>query len=360
MGFLEQNLITGEMYWSDEVFRLYGVDPAAEPTMELALSLVHPDDREAVSKALQVATEGGEPHDMDHRMMRPDGTVIWVHGQTELVRDSEGNPERLLGTTVDITERRQSEQAILASSPLIALGEMSAAMGHELSQPLTVISAQAEGVELRLKRGMEIDQEQQLTWSTNTQECVERMRALLDHLRLFSQDRSREAKESVSLNDAVHGALFLTEAQLRSRGIELALSLGKDLSPILGDLYRLEQVLVNLISNARNALVEKQEEIARMQGGSAGREDWAMRLDIRTRQEGSELVAEVADNGTGVSGEYRSRIFDPFFTTRAQDRGTGLGLAISHAIVTDHAGVIECESREGGGTLFRVRLPVPA
>ena len=205
------------------------------------------------------------------------------------VLDGDGRPCRWIGGCTDITERRQAEQSLMQTSRLIALGEMAAGMAHELNQPLTVISALAEGMLLRLEEG-----------------------------------------------------------------IEVALELDPGLDPVLGDRYRLEQVLINLIHNARDAVETRHEDMP-----PSERADWHMRVDIRTRQHGDELVVEVEDNGVGMSEASRLQALEPFFTTKGPDRGTGLGLSISHAIVQDHGGEIECESREGEGTIFRVRLPLP-
>ena len=111
--------------------------------------------------------------------------------------------------------------------------------------------------------------------------------------------------------------------------------------------------MLNLISNARDALTEKCDQMS-----DSDRSDWVMRLAIRTRQEGDDVLVEMEDSGSGMDDETRKRLFEPFFTTKGPDKGTGLGLSISYAIVKDHGGQIECESQQGGGTRFRVRLPV--
>ena len=255
---------------------------------------------------------------------------------------------------LDLGERKQAEESLLQSSRLIALGQMAAGMAHELNQPLTVISAMAEGLQIRLDRGIGMSPERLRRWSGDVIEGVERMSTIIEHLRTFSRDRADEPKEQVALNDVVRAALTMTQAQLKTRGIEIALSLDESLVPVLGDQYRLEQVLINLIHNARDALEERWEQLS-----DADRADWQMRLDIRTRREEDRVVLGVQDNGAGMGEEARLQMLDPFYTTKGPDRGTGLGLSISHAIVKDHGGEIDCESQEGVGPVFRVRLPLP-
>jgi len=242
--------------------------------------------------------------------------------------------------------RKQAEESLLQSSRLVSLGQMAAGVAHELNQPLTTISLLAERVELRQQRGMEITAQMQAQWSREIVEQVDRMSGIINHLREFSRDRSQEPQDEVVANEVVAGALKMTGAQLKSRGIDVHLDLGGELPPVRGERFRLEQVVLNLIRNAQDA----------MEGNGDG---WEKTLAIRTRRRGGpdEVVIEVQDSGGGMSEEIRQLLFQPFFTTKEPDKGTGLGLSISHAIVRDHGGRVECESEEGVGSRFRVVLP---
>ena len=146
---------------------------------------------------------------------------------------------------IDITDRKHTEEMLVQSSRLIALGGMAAGLAHELNQPLTVITALAEGLQLRVERGLELPLERVLKWSRDTLASVERMSALIEHLRVFSRDRSAAPTETVALNEVVTGALSMTGEQLRSRAIEVTLALAEGLPSVLADRYRLEQVLLN-------------------------------------------------------------------------------------------------------------------
>ena len=251
------------------------------------------------------------------------------------------------GDLLQETLERKMEEALLESSRLVALGQMAAGMAHELNQPLTAISVIAEGTQLLLKQGIEIEPEAHLEWSGDLLVQVERMSNLIKHLRLFARDRSGEPKTEVAINGVVHDALQMIDAQLQNHGIELELELADDLPLVLANGHRLEQVVLNLVANARDALDEKEEGERHVQ--------------IRTRCEEEEeeawIVLEVEDTGGGISEEHQQRLFQPFFTTKDPDKGTGLGLSIAYAIAKDHGGTIECHSEKGAGTLFRVRLP---
>lgn len=243
--------------------------------------------------------------------------------------------------TAEIRQRTETEQALLRSSRLIALGEMSAGMAHELNQPLTVISALAEGLGLRLESGQEVTTERSLAWAQDILGQVERMRHVIEHLRLFSRDRSPELEEAVDLTAVVDAALSMCATQLRAHGVELSVDIDEGIPPVCGDAYALEEVLLNLLSNARDAL--------------EGREGARVRLRVAAVDGGVEV--EVADNGPGISAENQVRLFDPFFTTKDPDRGTGLGLSIAYAIARQHRGTLRCASTLGAGATFRLHLP---
>ncbi|MCC7265686.1 MAG: hypothetical protein IT369_24525 [Candidatus Latescibacteria bacterium] len=234
---------------------------------------------------------------------------------------------------------------LLHSSRLLALGEMAAGMAHELSQPLQVISAVVESAQLGLEAGHPPDLEHQQRGNQEVLEQVERMRRLIEHLRTFSRDRSEAPREQVQLNSVVAAALQVTRAQLQNHGIELVLELAPGLAPVWGDPYRLEEVLLNLIHNARDALDEQGA------GGAAGK-----RLVLRTWQRGGQVALEVEDTGKGLDEEERLRLFQPFFTTKPPGKGTGLGLSLAYAIVKDHQGELACHSQPGAGARFRVLL----
>lgn len=181
---------------------------------------------------------------------------------------------------------------------------------------------------------------------------VERMVGTVEHLRVFSRDTSMEADVRFSVNEMIHSSLGLAGTQLRSHGVALQLDLTEGLPPVSGHPHQMEQVMLNLLNNARDALDEKEQ---------SSRGEWergrTKGVWVRTWGEGDWVVIEVEDNGTGIDEAHQARLFEPFFTTKRADRGTGIGLSICHAIIQKHGGWIACESRKGEGTTFRVGLP---
>jgi PAS domain S-box-containing protein len=354
----------GEITFISEAVCRYGYavdDLLGRPILEL----FHPEDRKLVRSHIEEPRNGTPRSQSFEGRLLPKGVnyqqidasqmpVFLVH--IENLHTSSGEEEWLgtQGVARDITERKRGEEILLQSSRLVSLGQMAAGMAHELNQPLTAISVIAEGTQLLMKQGIEIAAEDYLEWSKDLLGQVERMSNLINHLRLFSRDYTEEKKEDVAINNVVRTALEMTSAQLQAHSISLGLELEKDLGPVLGNRHRLEQVVLNLVANARDALDEK-ERRRRQLGLQIGEK----RLQIRTRRGdcGEKILLEVEDTGQGINEEHQHQLFQPFFTTKEPDRGTGLGLSVSYAIVKDHGGNISCQSQEGKGSRFLVELP---
>ncbi len=251
-------------------------------------------------------------------------------------------------------ETRELEMQLLQSARLISLGQLAAGVAHELNQPLGAIATTAGDVWLRLVEGVDLPEARLKAMMEEVRHLVNRMSTTIDHLRVFSRDTSRQPGVLFAVNEAVERSLRLVRARLKSHGVVLHLEAAEPLPPVYGHPHLLEQVILNLVTNALDALDEKAAQEAAVHGPRE------KRLSITTREElegGRWVVVLVEDNGTGMDEECRQRVFEPFFTTKPADRGTGLGMSISYAIVKDHGGNITCESRKGEGTLFRVALP---
>jgi histidine kinase len=177
---------------------------------------------------------------------------------------------------------------------------------------------------------------------------VDRASKIIGHMREFGR-KSDVAKEKVQVNLVLRRAIEFFKQQLKLREIEVVEDLDEGLPPILADPNRLEQVFVNLLINARDAIEQKAEQ--------SGRKGELKRITLRTRVENWAVVIEVTDTGTGIPEALLDRIFEPFFTTKKVGKGTGLGLSISYGIVQDYDGTIKVESKEGKGATFIIRFP---
>ncbi len=231
---------------------------------------------------------------------------------------------------------KEAQAELVQSAKLAAVGTLAAGVAHELNQPLTVIRGYAQG----LLADASLDQEVRADLD-RIQAQTGRMAKIINHLRDFSR-QAKGTFEPVALNDVIEAAFSLLTQQLRLRNVRVVTDLDPGLPGIRGDRDQLEQVFINLIMNARDA----------MQPQNGGR------LTVTTRGADSFVEAIVADTGPGIPEGIRARIFDPFFTTKEVGQGTGLGLSVSYGILRDHGGEIRAETRPGWGAVFVVRLPM--
>jgi signal transduction histidine kinase len=235
----------------------------------------------------------------------------------------------------DITERAQLEEQLRISEKMASLGLLAAGVAHEVNTPLTGISSYTQ---MLLEKADPNDPRTQVLEKIEKQTF--RAARIVNGLLTLSRPSAAEASERapVNLNTVIGDVLSLLEHQLEKGSIKMRRELVA--GPVLVDGYefKLQQVFLNLLLNARDAMPS---------GG------W---LTIATRVEGDESVAEVADTGSGIQAEHLARIYDPFFTTKATGQGTGLGLSITYGIVREHGGAIHCDSVPGQGTRFTLRF----
>lgn len=238
----------------------------------------------------------------------------------------------------DVTSKRQYEVQLLQSGKLAAIGELAAGVAHELNNPLTAILGNSQ---ILLRKVDETDDTYFLL--EDIYQCGRRCKNIIQNLLTFSR-QDEYMFEKFSLNDAVETVLGLIGYQLRQQQIRLAVELDETLPLIEGNAQQIEQVIINLLINARDALLESDRA--------------EKRIIISTRHQDGFVQLTVEDNGTGIPEELHHEIFHPFFTTKRASKGTGLGLSVSHGIIESHGGKIELESEVGKGSKFTIKLPV--
>ncbi len=245
------------------------------------------------------------------------------------------------------TELETQRSLIFRADRLRSLGEMAAGIAHELNQPLVGVRGLAEHVLISLDRGWKVSDDKLRDRVGRIVEQADRMVHIIDHVRRFAREAGKPDSSSVTVNEVVSSGIGLVGAQLRSQDVVLKVDLAEDMPPVLANPFSLEEVLINLINNARDAVVNS----------SNGAEP---RISVRTSFNAGEarpLGIEVEDNGSGIPPDVLSKIWDPFFTTKDPDKGTGLGLSISRAIIEDFGGVIQIDTEDGRGTTVTISLP---
>jgi signal transduction histidine kinase len=244
----------------------------------------------------------------------------------------------------EVRKRQKQEQLLIQKSKLESLGRMAAGIAHEVNQPLGVISLAVQNLINKITTE-HADSHYIADKSDSIQDNIERIRKIIDHVRLFSRDQQATPLEPIDVCQTIQDALALTDIQSRNQNISIITALSSKPLSILGNRYRLEQVILNLISNAKDALDEKYDVY-----------DDAKRIAVKCHRSGSRVLLEIEDNGIGMEEQVLSHIYDPFFTTKSESHGTGLGLSICYGIVRDMNGSITCHSHKGEGTVMRLEF----
>ncbi|MCU0589341.1 MAG: ATP-binding protein [Syntrophobacteraceae bacterium] len=302
------------------------------------------EESEQQNLALELRTSGMLSH---ISQVTREGRSILVNLRTS--RSHYNERPALLVTASDIISILMVKPQLIQASKMATLGEMTAGIAHELNQPLSVIKTASSFLLTRAERGEAVQPGLLRAMIQEIDGHVDRASGMVHHIRDFAR-KSEIALEPVRVNEVIGSVLDIFSQQLSLRQIEVVRELAPDLPAVQADPNRLEQVLINLLINARDAIEEKQER----QTGVEPRE----RIVVRTSLDRDHVRIEVRDSGIGISEEVKGRIFEPFFTTKRAGKGTGLGLPISYGIVQDFRGHMELESVPDGGASFIVQIPV--
>jgi PAS domain S-box-containing protein len=284
------------------------------------------------------------------RHRHKDGSVMYVNIHS-CPREHLGE-DVIIANIADISDRIQAEAQLIQAGKMAILGEMSAGVAHELNQPLNAIRIGSDILKKIVARGNSIEPETADKVSTEIVAQVERAANIINHLREFGRISDQDELEKVDINKPIRDVFTLLGQQLKLRQIKVNMELDESLPPIVGVSNRLEQVFINLVMNARDAIEERRE--------SSPQEVQEGVLTIRTYLEKGKVVAVVRDNGNGIPERVKEKIFEPFFTTKEVGKGTGLGLSISYGIIKDYEGNIEVDSIPGGGSIFKITFPAIA
>jgi len=255
----------------------------------------------------------------------------------------------LMVTTSDITKRLEAEQQLIQASKMATLGEMATGVAHELNQPLSVIKTASRFFIRKIAKKEKIEDEILATMAAEIDSYVDRATKIINHMRQFGR-QSDVTLGKVQVNNVLKRALEILGQQLKVRGIEVVWDLAPDLPLVLADPDRLEQVFINLLINARDAIDEKWQSQPQPTGEK--------KITLRTSADDKVIIVEVIDTGPGIPESMRDRIFEPFFTTKKVGQGTGLGLSISYGIIKDCKGSIQAVSVKNEGAGFIIKFPI--
>ena len=340
------HVATNEITWSEELYRIFEFDRAARVTLQQIATRVHPEDAPLVQTMFDRARCDGIDLDYEHRLQMPDRSVKYLRVVANGTRDQDGRLE-YIGAVQDVTQRRLSEEALNTLRSELAhvarvtsLSALTASIAHEVNQPLLGITMNASTC-LRILTAdppnLELARE---TMGRAIRDC-QRASDVISRLRaLFAKKRC--TTELVDLSEATREVIALLNSELQRRGAMLHLGLVDDLPPVKGDRVQLQQVILNLLLNAAEAMTTI--------------DDRPRQLTIRTVRDGRERVRlSVQDAGVGLEPQDVDRLFDAFYTTKSS--GMGIGLSVSRSIIECHDGLLWAEANKGPGATFSFSLP---
>ncbi|TAV98381.1 PAS domain S-box protein [Rhizobium ruizarguesonis] len=338
--------LKGESTWSAETYNIFRLDPAQPLTHELVMTRIHPDDRERIERKLEKAICDREPWEAEFRLLMPDGSIRHVHCMTRVETDPEQEPE-VFGAIIDLTDRVNGEEAlrkaqadVVRMNRLTAMGAVTVSIAHEMNQPLMAIVTNAATCLSWLDRP-EPDLEEAKIAAERIVKEGKRAGDVLLNVRNMARN-SRPSIAMVDINEVVGDVLTMMRSELRSRQINASVSLSPTVGSIHGDKVQLQQVLLNLMLNAAEA----------MTGIEHGRT-----INVTSVDRGSHLMVQVEDNGHGLDPIASERIFEAFFSTKPE--GTGMGLPICRSIIEAHSGTLSARPRASGGSVFEFAIPYP-
>ncbi|MGA2081678.1 MAG: response regulator [Holophaga sp.] len=341
---------TGEVLWSDQMFRILGWEPGAVvPSVRRIMERTHADDRALFGRSLRRLVVGREVPPLDFRAMLPDGSIRHFHAILEAEPGPDGRPQRLRGTIQDVTERRNTEDAFRQAQKLESLGVLAGGIAHDFNNLLSAIGGNLELAQMNMR-----PEPGAAPFLTKIEKILKRASDLTRQMLAYS-GKGKMVVKKLNLNQVAEEMPHLLEVSISKR-VQLHYQFEPSLPPIEADATQVQQVIMNLVTNASESIGDHDGVITLTTGVEY--------LDAPHEQVESHgwtvapglfVTLEVADTGCGMSPETRRRLFDPFFTTKFS--GRGLGLSAMLGILKGHNAGIRIRSREGEGSSFKLYFP---
>jgi len=344
VGFWSWDFDTGLIWTTQKALEIYGFSPNEKMTFNKFIGVVHPDERDRVGNDARQAFQEATDFRVEYRIVLPDKSIRWISVRAKANSKPSGEPHRMLGVSLDITQRRQSESEMVELrlelahlARVLAISELSTSLAHEINQPLGAILNNAEAAKLLLSR----DKDRQETIGEILEDIIQDTQRAGNVVRkIRGMAKKSEAHfEPLPVDTLIKDVLKLVNSNLSMNNITLQLDLKPDLADVRGDRVRLQQVLMNLIANAIYAMNNKPSRT----------------LTVRSAMEAPDIVTvSVSDSGTGIDKAKQEAVFRPFFTTKKD--GLGFGLSICRSIIEEHGGRIWGENNPTGGATFSFSL----
>jgi PAS domain S-box-containing protein len=326
---------------------LFGADTRDDLVGKHFFRFIPSDEKNTVREIIDKTMNEGLAQNNGLKIRKKNQSFFAGETSATLIQDPNGAPLSYMIIIRDISQRKKMETKQMHADRMANLGEMASGIAHEINQPLNIISMVMDKILFESAKTEAIDIEFLKNKSNKIFENITRIRNIIDHIRSFSRSHDDYLLTAFDINYSIENAVSMILEQFKYLGINLNLQLEKQIPQLFGNTYKFEQVIVNLLVNAKDAVVDKKNK---------QEENTEMIVGIKSYQENQFLIVEVTDNGIGITNDDINNIILPFYTTKDEGKGTGLGLSICYQIIKEMNGIIEITSDKLNGTKIKIVL----
>ncbi|MDF1883275.1 PAS domain-containing protein [Sulfurimonas sp. SAG-AH-194-C21] len=347
IGSWEFNLVSRELSWSEETYRIFEIDVNIKASADLFLNSIHPEDKEYVRREYKSSLLNKKKHELKYRLLMKDGRIKYVNEQWETTFGYNNEALISIGTTQDITEQKniekqlvQNQAILLQQARLASAGEMIGNISHQWRQPLNTLGLLIQKLSLYYERDM-LDTQKMKSSVKKSMDLIEGMSTTIDDFRdFFTPGKGREV---FSIEEGIQKAHSIIEANLYNNSIMYNFEMDDKMLKIEGYPNEFSQVIVNILKNSQDILIDNKISDAF--------------IKVKTYQEDISIIIDITDNGGGINKDVIAKVFEPYFTTKEEGKGTGIGLYMSKIIIDEHHKGELSVANTDDGVCFKIKLP---
>jgi len=312
------------------------------------MKFIPKSSRRELIEIINSTIRDGMVQNFEIKLKRIDNTEFTSELSSSQIKGNSGEINAFMSVIRDISERKLFEKQLRHSERMTGIGELATGMAHEINQPLNTISLIIDNIVFSID-AQTITENYLKTKIDKVFDNITRIKKIIDHVRTFSRDQDDFAQSDFEINTSIQNSISMISEQFSHKEIELSFHPDKNIPALSGNKYRFEQVILNMLINAKDAIEEKKKRNTCK---------FKKRIEILTTLQNNLISIEIKDNGIGISPENIDKVLLPFFTTKAPGQGTGLGLSISYGIIKELGGEIEIQSNPKSGTTISMKIPI--